>query len=123
MLLKKYPISTVAPLPLLVLIFGEHIGTPKAAAASLIVLGLAIGLYGKHIGTVILRRAGLIDAAVQGPRTSRRHLPVKVRTFIDHLVEYFGRKAQGVVAFLDHAASLSSSSQGEITTARIAASH
>lgn len=80
MLLKKYPISTMAPLSLLVLIFGEHIGTPKAAATSLIVLGLAIGLHGKHISTVILRRAGLIDAAVQGPRTSRRHLPVKVRT-------------------------------------------
>ena len=30
---------------------------------------------------------------------SRRHLPVKVRTFIDHLVEYFVRKADEVVAF------------------------
>ncbi|TKC89212.1 LysR family transcriptional regulator [Trinickia terrae] len=34
---------------------------------------------------------------------SRRHLPVKVRTFIDHLVEYFARKAEQVAAFPDGA--------------------
>lgn len=65
-LLKMYPVSRVAPLSLLVpifgmigsvLIFGEHIGVPKIAATALIVLGLTIGLYGKHIGSVILRRA------------------------------------------------------------------
>jgi O-acetylserine/cysteine efflux transporter len=65
MLLKRYPVSTVAPLSLLVpifgmlgsmLIFGEHIGMVKVLATGLIVLGLAIGLYGKHIGGVILRR-------------------------------------------------------------------
>jgi O-acetylserine/cysteine efflux transporter len=65
MLLKKYPVSTVAPLSLLVpifgmlgsmLIFGEHIGTTKMLATGFIVLGLAIGLYGKHIGSLILTR-------------------------------------------------------------------
>lgn len=65
-LLKTYPVSRVAPLSLLVpifgmigsvLIFGEHIGAPKIAATALIVLGLTIGLYGKHISSVILRRA------------------------------------------------------------------
>jgi len=40
-----------------VLVFGEHIGTPKVAATALVVLGLAIGLYGKQISGVILRRA------------------------------------------------------------------
>lgn len=65
MLLKKYPVSTVAPLSLLVpifgvlgsmLIFGEHIGTTKMLATGFIVLGLAIGLYGKRIGSLILAR-------------------------------------------------------------------
>ncbi|MBU9278699.1 EamA family transporter [Burkholderia multivorans] len=65
-LLKTYPVSRVAPLSLLVpifgmvgsvLVFGEHIGTPKVAATALVVLGLAIGLYGKQISGVILRRA------------------------------------------------------------------
>ena len=65
-LLKSYPVSTVAPLSLLVpifgmlgsmLIFGEQIGTTKVLATGFIVVGLAIGLYGKHIGSVILRRA------------------------------------------------------------------
>ncbi|HEF4757577.1 TPA: hypothetical protein SAP12_005840, partial [Burkholderia multivorans] len=60
------PVSRVAPLSLLVpifgmvgsvLVFGEHIGTPKVAATALVVLGLAIGLYGKQISGVILRRA------------------------------------------------------------------
>jgi O-acetylserine/cysteine efflux transporter len=65
MLLKKYPVSAVAPLSLLVpifgmfgsmLIFGEHIGLSKVLATGFIVLGLAIGLYGKHIGGMIRAR-------------------------------------------------------------------
>jgi O-acetylserine/cysteine efflux transporter len=64
-LLKKYPVSAVAPLSLLVpifgmlgsmLIFGEHIGPAKVLATAFIVLGLAIGLYGKHIGRMIRAR-------------------------------------------------------------------
>jgi O-acetylserine/cysteine efflux transporter len=64
-LLKKYPVSTVAPLSLLVPIFGmlgsmlifeEHIGLSKVLATGFIVLGLAIGLYGKHIGGMIRAR-------------------------------------------------------------------
>jgi O-acetylserine/cysteine efflux transporter len=66
-LLKKYPVSAVAPLSLLVpifgmfgsmLIFGEHIGLAKVLATAFIVLGLAIGLYGKHIGGMIRARVG-----------------------------------------------------------------
>ncbi|MBR8314012.1 EamA family transporter [Burkholderia dolosa] len=65
-LLKKYPVSTVAPLSLLVpifgmlgsvAIFGEHVGRPKILATLFIVLGLAIGLYGKHLGLLFAKRA------------------------------------------------------------------
>ncbi len=65
-LLKKYPVSTVAPLSLLVpifgmlgsvAIFGEHVGLPKILATLFIVLGLAIGLYGKHLGSLFANRA------------------------------------------------------------------
>lgn len=57
-LLKSYPVSTVAPLSLLVpvfgllgsaLIFDEPIGIVKGTAASLIILGLAVGLYGRQL--------------------------------------------------------------------------
>lgn len=57
-LLKIYPVSTVAPLSLLVpvcgllssaLIFNEQIGPSKGVAAGLIILGLAVGLYGKRL--------------------------------------------------------------------------
>lgn len=67
LLLRKYPVSTVAPLSLLVpifgmlgsaLIFGEPIGPLKLLATALIVLGLAVGLYGKHLGARLARRAG-----------------------------------------------------------------
>jgi O-acetylserine/cysteine efflux transporter len=56
-LLKKYPVSTVAPLSLLVpifgmlgsmLVFGEHIGATKLFATLFIVLGLITGLYGRQ---------------------------------------------------------------------------
>lgn len=61
-LLKIYPVSTVAPLSLLVPVFGlagsavifnEEIGLIKVAAASLIVTGLIVGLYGRHLATSI----------------------------------------------------------------------
>ncbi|MEU9705472.1 EamA family transporter [Streptomyces sp. NPDC047981] len=58
-LLREYPVSTVAPLSLLVpvfgvlgsvLIFGETLPALKLVAGALIVAGLVIGLYGKRIG-------------------------------------------------------------------------
>lgn len=61
-LLKTYPVSTVAPLSLLVpvfgllgstLIFSEQIGLAKGVAAGLIILGLAVGLYGKQLVAAI----------------------------------------------------------------------
>ncbi|CDF94941.1 MULTISPECIES: EamA family transporter [unclassified Pseudomonas] len=57
-LLKTYPVSTVAPLSLLVPIFGmlgsvfvfhESVSLNKVLAVVLIVLGLAVGLYGQRI--------------------------------------------------------------------------
>jgi len=57
-LLKTYPVSTVAPLSLLVPIFGmlgsvfvfhESVPFNKVLAVVLIVLGLAVGLYGQRI--------------------------------------------------------------------------
>ncbi|MFB4394240.1 MULTISPECIES: EamA family transporter [unclassified Pseudomonas] len=57
-LLKTYPVSTVAPLSLLVPIFGmlgsvlvfdESVPMSKGLAVILIVLGLAVGLYGQRI--------------------------------------------------------------------------
>lgn len=65
LLLKIYPVSTVAPLSLLVPVFGllgsafifdEPIGFVKGAAAALIILGLVIGLYGKQLVGVIQGR-------------------------------------------------------------------
>ncbi|MDS1142458.1 EamA family transporter [Pusillimonas sp. SM2304] len=61
-LLKIYPVSSVAPLSLLVpvfgmigssLIFDEHISTTKIIATALIVLGLAVSLYGYKIQKII----------------------------------------------------------------------
>lgn len=57
-LLKQYPVSTVAPLSLLVpvfgilgsmMIFGEVISPMKIVALVLIITGLAVGLYGQRI--------------------------------------------------------------------------
>ncbi|UYV59708.1 EamA family transporter (plasmid) [Pantoea dispersa] len=57
-LLKLYPVSTVAPLSLLVpvfgilgsmMIFGEAISPMKIVALVLIITGLAVGLYGQRI--------------------------------------------------------------------------
>ncbi|MEN4608106.1 EamA family transporter [Pantoea agglomerans] len=57
-LLKHYPVSTVAPLSLLVpvfgilgsvAIFGETVSTQKITALLLIIAGLAVGLYGQRV--------------------------------------------------------------------------
>lgn len=56
-LLKAYPVSTVAPLSLLIpvfgmtssmLIIGERISTPNLLSIALIITGLAVGLYRTH---------------------------------------------------------------------------
>ncbi|MBL7637435.1 MFS transporter [Atlantibacter hermannii] len=57
-LIKRYPVSTVAPLSLLVPVFGilgsvmifcEHVPAMKIVALALIITGLAIGLYGQRL--------------------------------------------------------------------------
>lgn len=64
-LLKQYPVSTVAPLSLLVPIFGmlgsvvifnESLSAMKIVAVILIVSGLAVGLYGKRISDALFAR-------------------------------------------------------------------
>jgi O-acetylserine/cysteine efflux transporter len=64
-LLKTYPVSTVAPLSLLVPIFGmlgsvvvfnESVQVSKVLAVVLIVLGLAVGLYGQRIFNAMFAR-------------------------------------------------------------------
>ncbi|MFD3537938.1 EamA family transporter [Streptomyces sp. NPDC058662] len=59
-LLKEYPVSTVAPLSLLVpvfgisgsmVLFGEHLSVLKSLALVLMVAGLVVGLYGARIST------------------------------------------------------------------------
>ncbi|PHN19681.1 EamA family transporter [Pseudomonas sp. ICMP 460] len=66
-LLKTYPVSTVAPLSLLVPIFGvlgsvvvfnEGVPVSKVLSVALIVLGLAVGLYGQRIFSAVFTRAG-----------------------------------------------------------------
>ncbi|MBJ9977527.1 EamA family transporter [Pseudomonas sp. S75] len=66
-LLKKYPVSTVAPLSLLVpifgllgsaLVFGERLSASKVLAVVLVVLGLAVGLYGQRIFKVLVWPTG-----------------------------------------------------------------
>ncbi|KOC90475.1 EamA family transporter [Winslowiella iniecta] len=65
-LLKQYPVSTVAPLSLLVpvfgilgsvAIFGESLSPVKILAVLLIVTGLAVGLYGRRIRDVLFTRS------------------------------------------------------------------
>lgn len=64
-LLKTYPVSTVAPLSLLVPIFGmlgsvfvfhESVPASKVLAVVLIVLGLSVGLYGQRIFNAMFAR-------------------------------------------------------------------
>lgn len=65
-LLKQYPVSTVAPLSLLVPIFGmlgsvvifnETLSLIKIVAVILIVTGLAVGLYGQRISNALFARS------------------------------------------------------------------
>jgi O-acetylserine/cysteine efflux transporter len=57
-LLKLYPVSTVAPLSLLIPVFGitssmlildERISTPNLISIGVIIVGLAVGLYRKPV--------------------------------------------------------------------------
>jgi len=63
-LLKQYPVSTVAPLSLLVpvfgilgsmVIFGESITLIKVVALLLIICGLAVGLYGQRLKRYLIK--------------------------------------------------------------------
>lgn len=79
-LLKTYPVSTVAPLSLLVPIFGmlgsvvvfnESVPVSKVLAVALIVLGLAVGLYGQRIfNAMFARPARHVDPRRKIPTSS-----------------------------------------------------
>ncbi|VVO14662.1 putative amino-acid metabolite efflux pump [Pseudomonas fluorescens] len=65
-LLKRYPVSTVAPLSLLVPVFGllgsvmifnENLSVNKIVAVVLIVSGLGVGLYGQRVLSAVLKRS------------------------------------------------------------------
>jgi O-acetylserine/cysteine efflux transporter len=65
-LLKRYPVSTVAPLSLLVPVFGllgsvmifnESLSANKIVAVVLIVSGLGVGLYGQRVLRAVLKRS------------------------------------------------------------------
>jgi len=67
-LLKQYPISTVAPLSLLVpvfgilgsmVIFGEDVSSVKILALLLIISGLAVGLYGHRLTSFLRENASI----------------------------------------------------------------
>jgi O-acetylserine/cysteine efflux transporter len=71
-LLKRYPVSTVAPLSLLVpvfgllgsvLIFDERLSLNKLIAVVLIVSGLGIGLYGQRALTALKRSVRVGDVS------------------------------------------------------------
>lgn len=64
-LMKRYPVSTVAPLSLLVPVFGllgsvmifnETLSLNKIVAVVLIVSGLGVGLYGQRVLSAVLKR-------------------------------------------------------------------
>lgn len=64
-LMKRYPVSTIAPLSLLVPVFGllgsviifnENLSLNKIVAVVLIVTGLGVGLYGQRILSAIINR-------------------------------------------------------------------
>ena len=66
-LLKRYPVSTVAPLSLLVPVFGllgsvmifdESLSFNKILAVVLIVAGLGVGLYGQRVFRAVFKRDG-----------------------------------------------------------------
>jgi O-acetylserine/cysteine efflux transporter len=65
-LMKRYPVSTVAPLSLLVPVFGllgsvmifnESLSLNKIAAVVFIVSGLGVGLYGQRVLSAVLKRS------------------------------------------------------------------
>jgi O-acetylserine/cysteine efflux transporter len=65
-LLKRYPVSTVAPLSLLVPVFGllgsvmifnETLSLNKIVAVVFIVSGLGVGLYGQRVLSALLKRS------------------------------------------------------------------
>ena len=65
-LMKRYPVSTVAPLSLLVPVFGllgsamifnETLSLNKIVAVVLIVSGLGVGLYGQRVLSAVLKRS------------------------------------------------------------------
>ncbi|WP_415757041.1 EamA family transporter [Pseudomonas sp. LT1P18] len=65
-LMKRYPVSTVAPLSLLVPVFGllgsvmifnETLSLNKIVAVVLIVSGLGVGLYGQCVLSAVLKRS------------------------------------------------------------------
>ncbi|CAN7593530.1 EamA family transporter [Pseudomonas sp. LjRoot277] len=65
-LLKRYPVSTVAPLSLLVPVFGllgsvmifnETLSLNKIVAVVFIVSGLGVGLYGQRVLSAVLKRS------------------------------------------------------------------
>lgn len=67
-LLKQYPISTVAPLSLLVpvfgilgsrVIFGEEVSSVKILALLLIISGLVVGLYGHRLRSFLRQSASI----------------------------------------------------------------
>lgn len=71
-LLKQYPVSTVAPLSLLVpifgmlgsmLIFNESLSLMKVVAVLLIVSGLVVGLYGQRVRQALGKRLAATRAA------------------------------------------------------------
>lgn len=73
-LLKRYPVSTVAPLSLLVPVFGllgsvmifnEPLSFNKIVAVVLIVSGLGVGLYGQRLLSAVLRRADRRHSAAE----------------------------------------------------------
>ena len=64
-LLRKYPVSSVAPLALLVpifgllgsfLIFNEEIGSLKVLACIFIMLGLVVNVFGKRLSLIIFKK-------------------------------------------------------------------
>ncbi|MFY1662997.1 EamA family transporter [Pseudomonas sp. Pseu.R1] len=64
-LMKRYPVSTIAPLSLLVPVFGllgsviifnENLSLNKIVAVVLIVTGLGVGLYGQRLMSALINR-------------------------------------------------------------------
>lgn len=70
-LLKLYPVSTVAPLSLLIPVFGitssmlildERISTPNLISIGIIIVGLAVGLYRRPVNLASAARPAVMQA-------------------------------------------------------------